>query len=94
MELKHIATRTGRLSSFLKEEMGMSSGLVNKLKWQEKILVNGVSRHNDYTVQPGDVGFALWVEVTGTGEYNGTVTSSKTSAVQGTPLITTVTDLH
>lgn len=55
MELKHIATRTGRLSSFLKEEMGMSSGLVNKLKWQEKILVNGVSRHNDYTVQPGDV---------------------------------------
>lgn len=47
-----------------------------------------------YTVQPGDVGFALWVVVTGTGEYNGTVTSSKTSAVQGNSLITTVTDLH
>ncbi len=47
-----------------------------------------------YTVQPGDVGFALWVVVTGTGEYNGTVSSSKTSAVQGNQLITTVTDLH
>ena len=55
MELKHTARRTGRLSSFLKEEMGMSTGLVNKLKWQNKIFVNGVSRHNDYTVQPGDV---------------------------------------
>lgn len=55
MELKHTATRTGRLSSLLKNEMGMSTGLMNKLKWQEKIFVNGVSRHNDYTVQPGDV---------------------------------------
>ena len=55
MELKHTATRTGRLSSFLKEEMGMSTGLMNRLKWQEKIFVNGISRHNDYIVQPGDV---------------------------------------
>ena len=55
MELKHIATRQGRLSSFLKEEMGMSSGLMNRLKWQNKIFVNGQPRHNDYTVQPGDV---------------------------------------
>lgn len=55
MELSHTATREGRLSSFLKEEMGMSTGLMNRLKWQEKIFVNGVSRHNDYTVQPGDV---------------------------------------
>lgn len=55
MELRHIATREGRLSSFLKEEMQMSTGLVNKLKWQNKIFVNGVSRHNDYTVKPGDV---------------------------------------
>ena len=59
MELKHIATREGRLSSFLKEEMAMSTGLVNRLKWQEKIFVNGVSRHNDYQVQPGDVITAL-----------------------------------
>lgn len=55
MELKHIAQRAGRLSSFLKEEMGMSTGLVNKLKWQNKIFVNGAPQHNDYTVQPGDV---------------------------------------
>ena len=55
MELSHIATRQGRLSSFLKDEMQMSTGLMNRLKWQEKIYVNGVSRHNDYTVRPGDV---------------------------------------
>lgn len=55
MELRHIATREGRLSSFLKAEMQMSTGLVNKLKWQNKIFVNGVSRHNDYTVKPGDI---------------------------------------
>ena len=33
----------------------MSAGLVNKLKWQNKIFVNGAPQHNDYTVQPGDV---------------------------------------
>ena len=55
MELKHTAQRAGRLSSFLKDEMGMSTGLMNRLKWQEKIYVNGISRHNDYRVQPGDV---------------------------------------
>lgn len=37
----------------------MSTGLVNRLKWQEKILVNGTPRHNDYAVQPGDVITAL-----------------------------------
>ena len=55
MQLTHTALRQGRLSSFLKEEMGMSTGLINRMKWQEKIFVNGVPRHNDYTVQPGDV---------------------------------------
>lgn len=59
MELKHIAMRDGRLSSFLKEEMKMSTGLVNRLKWQEKIFVNGVPRHNDYQVKAGDVITAL-----------------------------------
>ena len=59
MELKHTATRSGRLSSFLKVEMGMSTGLINKLKWQNKILVGGIPRHNDYAVQPGDVITAL-----------------------------------
>ena len=55
MELKHIATRAGRLSSFLKEELKMSNGLMNRLKWQDAILVNGTPRHTDYPVQPGDV---------------------------------------
>ena len=55
MELKHIATRAGRLSTFLKNEMGMSTGLMNRLKWQQRIFVNGMPQHNDYTVQPGDV---------------------------------------
>lgn len=55
MELKHIAMRDGRLSTFLKNEMKMSTGLVNRLKWQEKILVNGVPQHNDYAVKTGDV---------------------------------------
>ncbi len=64
MELKHTATRAGRLSTFLKNEMGMSTGLINKLKWQNKILVGGISQHNDYTVQPGDVITALLDEDT------------------------------
>lgn len=59
MELKHTAARAGRLSGFLRAEMGMSVGLVNRLKWQERILVNGVPRHNDYQVVVGDVITAL-----------------------------------
>ena len=55
MELTYIAQRQGRLSSFLRNEMAMSAGLVNRLKWQNKILVNGKPEHNDYAVQPGDV---------------------------------------
>ena len=59
MELKHIAVRGGRLSSFLREEMGMSAALVNRLKWQDKLLVNGTAQHTDYQVQPGDIITAL-----------------------------------
>ncbi len=55
MELKHIATREGRLSSFLREEMKMSAGLMNKRKWQDGILVNGSPQHADYAVKLGDV---------------------------------------
>ena len=54
MELKHTATRTGRLSSFLKDELKMSTGLINRLKWYERILVNGIPQHTDFAVQPGD----------------------------------------
>ena len=55
MELKHIAIREGRLSTFLREEMQLSAGLMNRLKWQGLLFVNGVARHTDYPVQPGDV---------------------------------------
>ena len=54
MELCHKATREGRLSSFLREEMKMSTGLMNRLKWQDKIFVNGVPQHTDYPVKVGD----------------------------------------
>ena len=59
MELKHTATRSGRLSSFLRGEMAMSTGLVNRLKWSQRILVNGQPQHNDFQVSPGDVICAL-----------------------------------
>ena len=55
MELTYTATRCGRLSSFLKEELKMSTGLINRLKWQQKLFVNGVSQHTDFPVQIGDV---------------------------------------
>lgn len=54
LELKYTAQRSGRLSSFLREEMKLSSGLMNRLKWQEKLLVNGKPEHTDFQVQPGD----------------------------------------
>ena len=55
MELTHIATREGRLSSFLREEMGISAGLMNRLKWKDQLFVNGQPQHTDYPVKPGDV---------------------------------------
>lgn len=55
MELKHVASREDRLSSFLKNEMGMSTGLMNRLKWQERICVNGIPQHTNYPVKTGDV---------------------------------------
>ena len=55
MELTHIAQRSGRLSTFLKQELGLSTGLMNKLKWSEKLYVNGIPRHADFSVEIGDV---------------------------------------
>ena len=54
VELKHTATRAGRLSSFLLGELKMSLGLMNKLKWGDAIRVNGSPRHTDFQVTPGD----------------------------------------
>lgn len=59
MELTHIAERAGRLSAIVRQDMGVSAALMNRLKWQGKLLVNGVSRHTDYPVQPGDTVTAL-----------------------------------
>lgn len=55
MELKCIADREGRLSSFLLGELKMSSSLMNKLKWGDGIRVNGVPQRTNYPVKPGDV---------------------------------------
>ena len=33
----------------------MSTGLINRLKWQDKLFVNGMPRHTDYKVVAGDV---------------------------------------
>ena len=54
MELTHIARREGRLSSFLRGELKMSEGLVNRLKWQEAFLVNGNPEHTNFPVKSGD----------------------------------------
>ena len=54
VELNHIAAREGRLSSFLREEMALSAGLMNRLKWKERILVNGKPEHTDHPVKIGD----------------------------------------
>ena len=55
VELKWVATREGRLSSFLLGELNMSAGLMNKLKWGDSLRVGGVPQRMNYPVQPGDV---------------------------------------
>jgi len=55
MELRHTAARAARLSAILREDMRMSAGLVNRLKWQDLLFVNGIPRHTDYPVEIGDV---------------------------------------
>lgn len=59
MEIRHIAQRDGRLSSFLKQELGLSTGLMNRLKWAQKLYVNGSPRHADFPVSIGDEIVAL-----------------------------------
>ena len=55
MELKCVASREGRLSSFLMGELKMSYSLMNKLKWGDGIRVNGVPQRTNFPVKPGDV---------------------------------------
>ena len=54
MELTHIARWEGKLSGFLKNELHMSTGLMNRVKWADGLRVNGQSVHTDYQVTPGD----------------------------------------
>ncbi len=54
MVLTYTANREGRLSSFLRGEMKLSSSLMNKLKWGDAIRVNGVPQHTDFPVKTGD----------------------------------------
>ena len=54
MELTHRAQSGGKLSHVLKSEMQVSTGLMNRLKWEERILVNGAPQRTNFPVQPGD----------------------------------------
>lgn len=54
MELRHKAETEGKLLRFLRREMGMSSTLVGRLKYQKAFLVNGVPVFTNYMVKPGD----------------------------------------
>lgn len=54
MELEHIATHRGRLSDFLKGEMALSAGLINRLKRCSGIFVNGVAVWTNHAVGVGD----------------------------------------
>ena len=54
MELHHTAARDGRLSDILKNEMRVSTGLMNRLKTTDRILVNGVPQRTNFAVRGGD----------------------------------------
>ena len=54
MELHHTALRDGRLSDILKNEMRVSTGLMNRLKTTERILVNGTPQRTNFAVRGGD----------------------------------------
>ena len=54
MELHHSASRDGRLSDILKNEMRVSTGLMNRLKTTDRILVNGQPQRTNFPVRGGD----------------------------------------
>lgn len=54
MQLRCTASREGKLESFLRRELSMSSSLVSRLKWQDALLVNGEAVHTNHPVHPGD----------------------------------------
>ena len=54
MELHYTALRDGRLSDILKNEMRVSTGLMNRLKTTDRILVSGTPQRTNYAVRCGD----------------------------------------
>ena len=55
MLLTHTASRSGKLLTFLRRELGLSSSLVKRLKWQNAFLVDGQPVHTDHPVTPGSL---------------------------------------
>lgn len=53
MVLSHVAEREGKLLTFLRGELALSSGLVKRLKWQNVFFLDGVPVHTDARVLPG-----------------------------------------
>ena len=54
MLLRCTASREGKLNTFLRRELSMSSSLVSRLKWQNALLVNGAPAHTGHPVRTGD----------------------------------------
>ena len=54
MDLRFTAPCEGRLLRFLRRDLGMSSSLVSRLKFQNALLVNGEPARTDFIVRPGD----------------------------------------
>ena len=54
MELNHTAQKDGRLSDILKNEMRVSTGLMNRLKTTGRILVGGTPQRTNFAVRGGD----------------------------------------
>ena len=54
MILEYTAEREARLDAVLHTDMGLSTGLIKRLKWQNALLVNGEAAHTDRIVLPGD----------------------------------------
>ena len=55
MRLTHKAQRAGKLLTFLRRELELSSSLVKRLKWQDAFRVDGEIAHTDRFVHPGSV---------------------------------------
>ncbi len=54
MRLEQIARREGTLQSLLRFQLGLSCGLIQRIKRQNALLVNGRARHTNERVAAGD----------------------------------------